>query len=44
MRQMIALVILGSILVGLVVLLGTANQPREDELARSIARMVETAR
>jgi fructose-specific phosphotransferase system IIC component len=44
MRQMIAFVMLGTVIVALAVLLGTAEQPREDELARSIARLVETAR
>jgi hypothetical protein len=44
MRQTISLVVLGSILVALAVLVGTADNPRDDELARSIARIVETSR
>jgi hypothetical protein len=44
MRQTIALVTLGTLIVAIAVFLGTAQQPREDELARSIARLVETAR
>ncbi|HET8539671.1 MAG TPA: hypothetical protein VFL83_07345 [Anaeromyxobacter sp.] len=44
MRPAIVLVILGSILVSLVVLVGTADQPRDDELARSISRLVERTR
>jgi hypothetical protein len=43
MRKAIGLVMLGTIIVALAVLLGTAEQPR-GQLARSIARLVETSR
>jgi hypothetical protein len=44
MRQTIALLLVGATIVALAVFLGTSQQPREDELARSIARLVETSR
>jgi hypothetical protein len=42
MRQMIALVLVGSILAAVAVFVG--SQPPEDELAVSIERLVQTGR
>jgi hypothetical protein len=44
MRQVVTLVIVGSLVVALLAFVGSQTRPADDDLARSITAMVETTR